>query len=453
MRSAWSSLRLRLIVAAAVGLCLGLALLAWLLISVYRDSVVRGFDERLKSYSRVLMSITEVDPEGRLYLRRDVGESLFDTVYSGWYWQIFQERAGSSKPVVVMRSRSLFDQALKMPSRWSGKEGFATGPNGERLRVVRATLRLPGADEPFLVLVGGDYSEVTSQVAHYGRTLLLVLGLLAAGVVIAVFLQVHFALLPLSGIRRSLQAIRQGRAERLEGDFPTEVRPLVDELNALIAHNEQVLSRARTEVGNLAHALKTPISVLRNEASSDGDGLSDAVKRETEIMRRQVDHHLARARAAGAANLLVARTRVAPRVSALLRAMRKIHEERGVTFESECPEALVFRGEAQDLDEVLGNVLDNAGKWASGRVELKASRDGEDKLFITIDDDGPGLSEDQRRAVLERGQRLDETVPGTGLGLSIVSDMVSLYGGSVRLETSPLGGLRVALVLPAGASG
>ena len=448
MRRVWSSLSLRLIVAAVAGLVLVLSITGLALASIYRDAVLTAFDDRLVSLSRIIISTIELDRDGSLYLRRDIGEPLFENAYSGWYWEVGQRPDAKSPARVMLRSRSLFDATIKPPSYWSSNRAFTAGPNGEELRVVRTHVTLPGATQPFEILVAGDYGEVTRQIASYAWTLLIALGLLAVGMVLAIVFQVQFALSPMRRVRLALGDIRQGKADRLEGAFPSEVEPLVNELNALLEHNQQVLDRARTEVGNLAHALKTPLSVLRNEVERGEHGLSETVRRETETMRRQVDHHLARARAAATVNVLRARTIIKPRAAALVRAMGRIHQDRGIAFDLECPEGLAFRGESEDLDEILGNLLDNAGKWAKARVVMIVGQAGT-KIKISVADDGPGLSEAQARAVLARGQRLDESVPGTGLGLSIVKDMVAIYGGELLLTRAPGGGLLAELTLPA----
>ncbi|HXZ68759.1 MAG TPA: sensor histidine kinase, partial [Alphaproteobacteria bacterium] len=426
MRRIWSSLSLRLIVAAVAGLVVVLSITGLALASIYRDAVFAAFDDRLVSLSRIIISTIELDRDGTLYLRRDIGEPLFENAYSGWYWEVGQQPDARSPTRMMLSSRSLFDAALKPPSQWSNNRAFTMGPNGEELRIVRARVTLPGSALPFEIWVAGDYAEVKHQIGNYAWTLAIALGLLAVGMVLAVIFQVQFALSPMRRVRIALGDIRQGKADRLEGEFPSEVEPLVKELNALLEHNQQVLDRARTEVGNLAHALKTPLSVLRNEVESGDPGLAETVRRETETMRRQVDHHLARARAAATANVLRARTVIEPRAAALVRAMRRIHQDRSIAFDLECPPSLAFRGEGEDLDEILGNLLDNAGKWADSRVAVAVSGAGR-KIKVSVTDDGPGLSEAQARAVLTRGQRLDESVPGTGLGLSIVKDMVAIY--------------------------
>jgi signal transduction histidine kinase len=268
--------------------------------------------------------------------------------------------------------------------------------------------------------------------------------------------QVRFGLAPLKRISASLAAIRSGTAERLEGEFPVEIAPLARETNALIEANREIVARARTHVGNLAHALKTPLSVMKNEATAHGDDLFAAkVGEQVEIMRDQVARHLERARlAAGVASVIGTITEVRPVLAALARTMEKIHHGRGLAIDLDAPEDAKFRGERQDLEEMIGNLVDNACKWAQSRVaiEMFAQRltaaDGRPLVRIPVDDDGPGLSPAQREQVARRGRRLDETKPGSGLGLSIVVELASLYGGGLNLGTAPIGGLRAELVLP-----
>ena len=241
--------------------------------------------------------------------------------------------------------------------------------------------------------------------------------------------------------------IRSGAAQRLEGKFPAELAPLAGELNSLIEHSAEVVGRARTHVSNLAHFLKTPLTVLVSEAEADPGPLADSVKHQVGVMRRQVDHYLTRARTAGAVNVLGNRTELAPVLENLARVLRRIHAERGTAIEIDCPSTLYFRGERQDLEEMAGNLMDNACKWASSRVLVRAVKEG---AFFTllVEDDGPGLAAADRERVLERGERLDENVPGSGLGLSIVREISKLYRGGVELGAGALGGLCVRLRLP-----
>ncbi|MBV8440105.1 MAG: sensor histidine kinase, partial [Hyphomicrobiales bacterium] len=266
-------------------------------------------------------------------------------------------------------------------------------------------------------------------------------------------LAVRFGLRPLRVLQEGVASIRRGETERIAGEFPEDVAPLAIEVNQLLDANRQIVERARTQVGNLAHALKTPLSVLVNEADSRSPGLPEKVREQTAIMRRQVTFYLDRARAAARARTIGVVTEVKPVVEGLVRTFEKLHAERGLAFSIDLPDGLRFRGEAQDLTDLIGNLLDNAGKWARERVAIRAwretgPRDAAAFLIAEIDDDGPGLDEGARAEALERGKRLDESRPGSGLGLSIVVELAAIYGGSLRLDESPLGGLRAILQLP-----
>jgi signal transduction histidine kinase len=266
--------------------------------------------------------------------------------------------------------------------------------------------------------------------------------------VAATFFQVRFGLSPLRAIRERLAAIRSGEAEKLEGELPLEIKPLQQELNALIQSNREIVERARTHVGNLAHALKTPLSVISNEARTQSDALSAKVIEQAEIMRSQITHHLDRARVAARSNAIGEVTDVGSVLRALKRTLDRIYEERGLTLELDAAPGLKFQGERQDFEEMVGNLLDNACKWA--RSNVRASVDGSAGQFtVTVDDDGPGLTKEELARGVKRGQRLDETKPGSGLGLSIVADLAHLYKGRFALEPSPQGGLRARLELPA----
>jgi len=266
--------------------------------------------------------------------------------------------------------------------------------------------------------------------------------------------QVRFGLMPLRRLTAGLAAIRAGTAERLEGDFPEEIAPLARETNALIEANREIVERARTHVGNLAHALKTPLSVMVNEANAHGrDAFADKVKEQADIMRDQVARHLERARLAARLTVVGSITEIAPVVTALARTMEKIHRDKGVAVAVEADAQAKFRGERPDLEEMIGNLVDNACKWAASRVAISVARETSAKgpaVCIVVDDDGRGLSPAEREQVAKRGQRLDETKPGSGLGLSIVVELARLYGGGLTLGQAPSGGLRAELVLPAG---
>jgi signal transduction histidine kinase len=263
---------------------------------------------------------------------------------------------------------------------------------------------------------------------------------------------VRKAVAPLWSLRASLSSLREGRSQRVEGDFPTEVQPLVNDLNALLDDRERAIARALTTAGDLAHGLKTPLAVLAQEAeqaaAAGHHDLATTLRQLVERMQRQVDYHLARARATASARAAPGlRCSVLPSVEGLVRTMRRLHAERELRIDADVSPAHEIRGRREDLDEMLGNLLDNACKWARSRVAISSAIDNT-QLLISVDDDGPGLDPSMRAQVLQRGVRADQRVQGSGLGLAIVSDLAELYGGSVTLETSPLGGTRARLQLP-----
>jgi len=443
MRS-WS-LALRLVLYAALWIAAALIAGGIVLSSLFRESVERSFDARLVVLLESLVAASEVSPEGEVVLIRAIGEPRFEQAYSGWYWQI--DGAGPDP----LRSRSLWDEVL--PSAGPSEPGELvrreiTGPDGERLRLIGRDIGLPGLPAPLRFSVAAERGEIDAEIKSFDATLIWSLSGLGLGLLAALIIQVRFGLQPLRRLRLALAAIRTGHATRLEGDFPTELQPLADELNTLLEHNAAVVERARTHVSNLAHGLKTPLSVLVNEADASGGALAEVVLRQTAVMRRHVDHYLSRARAAAAGQVLGARTEAMPVIEDLRRALARLHADRGITVEASGDAGLAFRGERQDLEEMLGNLIDNACKWARRRVRITAGR-REGHLVFLIEDDGRGLDETERAAVFRRGHRLDEAMPGSGLGLSIVRDIADLYGGSITLDRSELGGLAARLELPA----
>jgi signal transduction histidine kinase len=361
----------------------------------------------------------------------------------------------------VRSSRSLWDATLPhladLSVSWvpgSARQGYVDGPEGQELRLVERTIDL-GEEGRDLVAVAGDANEIDEETRSFDSALVITFGMLGIVLLLTTTFQVRFGLAPLKRISEGLAAIRSGSAERLEGAFPVEIAPLARETNALIDANREIVTRARTHVGNLAHALKTPISVMMNEANTHGgEPFASKVREQTEIMRDQVARHLERARLAARVAAIGTVTDVRPVVFALARTMEKIHHHRGVVIDIDAAEGARFRGEQQDLEEMVGNLVDNACKWAQSRVAVEVfsekpdPRDDRRVVRIVVDDDGPGLSPQQREQVARRGRRLDETKPGSGLGLSIVVELASLYGGGLTLGTAPIGGLRAELVVP-----
>jgi signal transduction histidine kinase len=435
---------------AGLWMAVALGVGGYLLSGAIRDYAEGNLDQRLVATLDSLVGASTMAPDGGVMLSRKPADQRYLEPYSGWYWQI------SSPDRVFVRSRSLWDQQLDVDFNHSDPitDSFETfGPDNQLLRVVERDIYLPDSDQAFRYLVAGDTSEITAQMNDFNRLLVGSLGGLGLGLLAAMMLQVTFGLHPLSKIRTVLSDIRSGRARRLERDFPPEILPLVDEVNAVLDHNDTLVARARTHVGNLAHALKTPLSVMSvdNEKQELGE-YSRRVSNQLGFMRQHVEHYLARARAMGRVRVPGARAEIKVMVSRLVRALTRLYEERGVTFDQQVPPLLAFWGDEEDLAEILGNILDNAAKWAKSIIRIGAGlieENGAEYVIITIDDDGPGVSREKRAALFERGAKLDRTKPGSGLGLAIVGDIAEICGGSVDLTRSELGGLSVRVKLPA----
>ena len=455
-----NSLALRLFLWATGWTVVILIVTGIVLSSLYRHAVERAFDHRLDVYLRTLVADVASPEEGTEKFPQSIGEPLFELPLSGWYWQV--TRVDTSKPE-VHSSRSLWDSNLpRLPdgtdaAGLSGgyQKGYGPGPDDVRLRLVERHIDL-GDDGRYLIAVAGNASEIDDEMLSFDRVIGATFAVLAAALLLTTALQVRFGLSPLKRISESLAAIRSGRAERLGGEFPVEIAPLARETNALIDANREIVERARTHVGNLAHALKTPLSVIFNEAAArGGDPLADKVLEQTEIMRDHVARQLERARLAARFTVVGTLIDVPPIATALARTMEKLYRERDIAIAVDAPEHAYFHGEGQDLEQMVGNLVDNACKWAQSRVAVEVMADrpmGDDKprVRIVVDDDGPGLSPSEREQVALRGQRLDESKPGSGLGLSIVVELAGLYNGVLTLGTAPIGGLRAELALPGG---
>ncbi|HZP20103.1 MAG TPA: ATP-binding protein, partial [Bauldia sp.] len=445
-----NSLAARLIALAALWSVLALGAAALIITSLYRDSAESAFDERLGVYLTTLVGLLANQSPSALADPGNLSEQRFENPYSGWYWQVSRDGA------VVLASKSLFNDTLAVPAeaaRRTVAEGVVSfdlaGPAGQTLRAVDRKIDF-GPGNVYDVVVAGDAGDVQADIAGFRRSVLLTLGAFGVILILSTLIQVRWGLRPLDRVRQALAALRSGKETRIGGRLPAEIEPLARELNALLQSNQEIIERARTQVGNLAHALKTPLSVITNEARAAKGPLADKMAEQAEIMRRQVNHYLDRARIAARSNVIGALTPVEPAVQRLVRAMKRIHGDRGIAIEATIAAGAVFRGEQQDLEEIVGNLVDNACKWAKTRVAVMVARlpgrDGDpDELSLIVDDDGPGLPPEKRAEAARRGQRLDESKPGSGLGLSIVTELVELYEGSFALETSPAGGLRAAV--------
>ncbi len=458
------SLRARLLVATMAWVLVSLALAGWGLRTLFQEHITQQMQAQLVLHLNQLSAAVDTDASGALSVTPIASDPRFEQPLSGLYWQVdVLSRNAEGQTTVsqdaLARSRSLWDQSLPLPStlpRAQGTRNFdekmLRDSEGRSLIAVTRTLQLPEPDAPLLRLaVAADSAVLAERMSRFTSMLLLTLGMLALGLLVAMVIQLQFALAPLHQLRQRLRAVLNGDSQHLEGQFPSELESLVTEFNNVLDTNAEIVQRARTQAGNLAHALHTPLTIMGNAATAGHDGLAHLVQEQTQIAKRQVDYHLARARAATAARSKALRTPVKPHLQALLRTMERLHAARHLQFElGDIDPHLAFRGEEQDFYEMLGNLLDNAGKWAHQHIALHAQViEAGEMLRLTVDDDGPGLSEPERERAFQRGVRLDEQRPGAGLGLDIVRELVHTYGGEVTASQSPLGGLRIELLLPA----
>jgi signal transduction histidine kinase len=453
-----NSLAFRLMASSALVAVVLLALAAFLLSQLFQTALERNFDARLRAAIDTLSANVEPGPDGAPQLIGTLADNRFTLADSGWYWQVLPPAPGQ-KPL-LSASRLEKPMSVAAAGRVARDENRIAAfslrdEKGQQLRAIEQKVTFEGNPAEYSFMVTGNYDELSAEVRSFRNALLLTLALLGAGLVAATLFQVSFGLRPLKQMEKRLNDIRAGRIEMLGVDYPQELQPVADELNLLVQSNFEVIDRARMQVGNLAHALKTPISVLTNEARDTPGLLADKVKEQVDVMRDQVNLYLDRARRAARAQSIGAVTEVESVLQSLGRTLERINRDKGVAVTVSVTPGLRFRGERQDLEEVVGNLMDNACKWCTTKVEARGTllpgvgEDGRRWLQIEVDDDGPGLKPEQRATALKRGQRLDETKPGSGLGLNIVTETVAMYGGSVELDDAALGGLRVRMKLPA----
>ncbi len=437
----------RLVTISVVWIALALVLAGYLLSLVFRDTLERNFDQRLNSMLDNLIGVSSNDSSTVINLDRPMSDPRFEQPYSGWYWQI------SANGMSPYRSRSLWDVDLDVD--YSAPIGsiiyrYTVGPEDQQLRIAERAITIPGSDVIYLFAVAVDTAEINEQAVRFDNILLVGLSALGVGLIAASLLQVFLGLKPLGHIKKSLSKVRSGEAEHLPTDFPKEIQPLANELNALLDHNNEIVMRSRTQVGNLAHALKTPLAVLRNEARMNDGPMSATVAKQTENMHKYVEHYLKRARVAANLKVISGHSMILPSLNNIARALNKIHKDKIIEVKAS-DDQLSFKGDLNDFEEMAGNLMENAVKWAKKNVIVECSKK-DNWLYIEFRDDGPGIDVEVREAVFARGERLDEKKPGTGLGLSIVKDLSGLYGGKIELEDNHLSdnnsGLTARLILP-----
>lgn len=449
------SLRFRLLAGAAAWIAAALAAAGLLISHLFADHAARRLDAELTAHLNQLAAALAVSPQGEITVSGPLSDPRFRRPLSGLYWRV-EPGEGA-----VLRSRSLWDQDFVLPADDAPEMGAhrhrLPGPMGRDVIVLERMVRPAEGGGAARLAAAADAAELDQAAADFNRPLIWSLAALWAALTAAAVAQVQVGLRPLARLRADLARVRAGEIARLPPDAPREVAPVAAELNAVLDHDAAVVARARLEAGNLAHALKTDLAILHNDAEKLA--AADMAQR-VERMTRQIDRHMARARAAASAGGLGVggasriRTAVAPAAERLLRAMARLHADRGLTLVNAVPPGLQFYGDAEDLTEMLGNLLDNACKWATRRVEATARPLPGGLIELVVVDDGPGLPEAARAAVLQAGVRLDESAPGAGLGLAVTLDLALLYGGGLSLEPAeaggPSGGLTARLRLPGG---
>jgi signal transduction histidine kinase len=460
------SLAFRLFATTAAWALVVLPAAGIIIYQLYKKQVDDAFDQRIRFAMTAILAdgIENGENPAEPGQPKSIGEPLFDFPQSGWYWQIKPIDASPERPARSFVSESLGSEPLPLLSDTSQLVeqqiywGYVDGPLNHRLRQAETIYVFGEGDQAlrYSFAVAGRTAEIDVTRADFKNRLVAALALVGTGLLASTLLQVRFGLSPLRRIEKGLAAIRSGDATRLEGQLPAEIESLQRELNALLTSNEEIIERARTQVGNLAHGLKTPLAVLLNEAEVEQTPLASKVTEQVGVMREQVQHYLDRARMAARAGAIGRVTDVQAVADGIVRALTRIHRTKDIAFTVDCEPGARFQGERQDLEEMLGNLLDNAAKWSKGAVRLtvaiRPAADGPTggrRLILTIDDDGPGLTAEQLAQPIQRGRRLDESKPGSGLGHSIVADLVHSYRGKFTRSTADLGGLRVVLELPA----
>jgi signal transduction histidine kinase len=444
----------RLIRLASVWFIFALVITGIALTAYFHEVTMHRFEERVGQSAFTLFSVVNIDANG-IDTARFV-DAKSGIIHSGLYWQV-GEVDGTGAVTSPVTSRSLWNEQLALPAKVladaradNGKSVFYNGfgPVGEPLRVAVIYSMVGG--KAYVFMVGEDSSPVTKDVQTFALLTAAALFVLALGSLVAIFIQVRVGLRPLFDLTGEIANVQGGKQQRLTKTYPAEITPVATQLNAFLDYSQEVVERQRMHVGNLAHALKTPLSVLMATAGEAEGMLPETMRKQAETMRAQVDHHLRRARAAARSQAMGERTPVEPVFDELAVMLEQVFHDKGVVIDWRAPEDLAFRGEKQDLQEIAGNLLENACIWCKRKVRITAEFLAADQTMnLAIEDDGPGLDAARFDEVLKRGARLDESVPGSGLGLSIVDELVRAYGGQLQFERSLWGGLKVVAKLPA----
>ena len=440
-----NTLSFRIIIFSGAWILITLVITGVLLVYFYLDHASQHYDEHVSMHLEELIEASKFDENGNFKLNFTPSDPRYHDLYSGWYWEVTQ----SGK--MLKRSESLGDYSLNIGNVRPNRDLIVyetIGPMQGKLRTHVIELELDPDHAPVVLLASAPMTGVKDDVVNYSNHIVGSFVLLGIGLLLAVMLQVRVALYPLKAISTGISDVREGRASKLPHEQLEDVKPLVDELNNLLDHNTVLLKRARNQLGDLAHAVKNPLTVIKNEARNMEPEQRMLITQQTSDISRNVDHYLARARTFGTEKVLGSRSSIKTVVEDLVYAMQRLYQDSDLIYDFSQLEDCLFRGEGQDLEEMLGNLMDNACKWAKGHVQIRGKSDYA-HVYLTVEDDGPGIPDERIIEVLHRGHRLDESKPGHGQGLGIVKDIADLYGGSLNLGNSELGGLRAELILPA----
>jgi signal transduction histidine kinase len=439
-----NTLAFRIIALSSVWIIISLVVTATMLVSNHREHTAHHYDAHVAMHLEELTGASQFTNSGRFELAFNPSDPRYHDLYSGWYWEVKQ---GAK---TLKRSESLGETTLDLKSTVPSSEVLVheiEGPQKEILRVHVVEIRIDPDREPLVFLATAPTTGITEDVVDYSNHIIFGFIVLGIGLLLAVVLQVRVALKPLKAISTRIGEIREGKADKLPEDQLEDVQPLVDELNNLLDHNAVLVKRARNQMGDLAHSVKNPLTVINNAAHNLEPGQRDLILKQTKDISKNVDHYLSRARTFGTEKVLGSRTRLKTVAEDLVYAMQRIYQNRDLEFDLSGLKGCWFKGEGQDLDEMLGNLMDNACKWAKSRVVIGCGPNN-DRLEVMVEDDGPGIDEKEFENVMRRGHKLDETIPGHGQGLGIVKDIAALYGGSLKLAKSEMGGLQAKLDLP-----
>ena len=444
-----NSLAVRLFFSATIWIIFTLVSAGLLLSDLNEKTNFTAFDDRLNLLLETLIGASRVDSSDGITVVSTIGDPRFFQPYSGWYWQV------NNGTKTLVRSRSMWDQVFTSDKRLiGGRSQFIDSVNQtnerdkfietKKLHIIERNISFPGIDSPVTFIVSGDTEEYQQNINKFDNTLSVILFILGTGLMIAVFLQVKFGLLPLNKIKASLFKVRNGDEDKLKESYPLEVQPLASEINELLDHNAKIIDRAKTHVGNLAHVLKTPLAVISNEIKTEDNIMNNQVI----LMKRHIDRYLKKAHLESVGTFSKEKINIIDLVKKMISIFKKLYPDVQINLDESVQEAFVF-GSMDDLEEVIGNIIENACKYGKNKIEVEIRISEKNNLQLVVSDDGLGLSQEQMNKVFARGFRIDEQKPGTGLGLNIVKDIVETYmKGKVTLSKSKLGGLEVNILLP-----